>query len=425
MQKRVAEIFDKYGFKTKKAILAVSGGVDSVVLLDLALKIIPAKNLIVAHVNHGLRTEADRDGKFVEKLAVQNNLTFYSKKIKMIGKSEAEARQKRYQFLREVKEETKASYIITAHHLNDQLETILLNMVRGVGPLNFWGMREMENGILRPLLSFKKVDLINYAKKENLKWHEDKTNQNLNYVRNRIRNKVVPVFEEINPKFFETFAKEVEVGQKFETKLEKMVNKSEQKIRRGNTLDLKAFKKLEPVLQSTIIYKMLKEMVNKREVTSKNIEVVFDIMSKKGNKKTEIGGFTISKNYDKITFGHKAKKSQKNSKFYPGKAIVFNEFKIKSRLGEGKATKNNILLDPAIAYNLNIRTWKPGDRIITSCGTKKIQDIFVDAKISTEKRRAWPILVDKTGRIYWLPLLAASKEAKKSSKNSLIIEVSK
>jgi tRNA(Ile)-lysidine synthetase-like protein len=167
-------------------VVAVSGGVDSVVLLD-ALSKLPNLELVVAHLDHGIREDSIEDRRFVASLAASYGLVFeYGEGRLGSGASEATAREARYNFLRGVKMKHDAKAIITAHHQDDLIETAILNMLRGTGRKGLTSLSSRED-ILRPLLAFSKQELIEYAKANNLKWHEDSTNQDMKYLRNYIR----------------------------------------------------------------------------------------------------------------------------------------------------------------------------------------------------------------------------------------------
>ena len=170
----------------KKYLIAVSGGVDSVVLLEMLAK--KHKNILVAHFDHGIREDSKEDAIFVRQLAVKYGVKFFTKREELgANASEEKARRARYKFLRELSEKQNAT-IVTAHHLDDVVETIIINMVRGTG----WRGLAVLNAedIYRPLINFKKQEIINYAKQNNLKWREDSTNSLNVYMRNIVRHKI-------------------------------------------------------------------------------------------------------------------------------------------------------------------------------------------------------------------------------------------
>jgi tRNA(Ile)-lysidine synthase len=180
--------------KPGKYVVAVSGGVDSVVLLHV-LQGMPGIEPVVAHFDHGIRDDSAEDRKFVQSLAKQYGLPFvYDDGRLGPNASEAAAREARYQFLEKVQKDNEALAIITAHHQDDLLETAIINLLRGTGRK---GLTSLANrpGIERPLLGTPKQALINYAKDQGLRWREDSTNQDQVYLRNYVRQNILPRFD--------------------------------------------------------------------------------------------------------------------------------------------------------------------------------------------------------------------------------------
>lgn len=178
-----------------KYVVAVSGGVDSVVLLDMLVSGKFGKHdLIVAHFDHGIRPDSMDDAAFVRQLAAEYGLSFETKREEL-GRNASEelARDRRYAFLRQAAERHKA-VIVTAHHADDMIETIAINLTRGTG----WrGLAVLDSpGIWRPLLDMTKQELKAYAEAHKLEWREDATNQDTKYLRNDLRQKLVSLDED-------------------------------------------------------------------------------------------------------------------------------------------------------------------------------------------------------------------------------------
>lgn len=174
---------------TGRYVLAVSGGVDSVVLLDLLAKI-SGVELIIAHFDHGIRADSNLDAEFVEELARKYKIKFYLGRESLgPDASEAMARTARYKFLNRVVEKVDADAIVTAHHQDDLIETAILNIMRGTTARGL-GSLKSTNEVIRPLLEFSKSEITEYAKKHNLKWREDESNQDQKYLRNYIRHNI-------------------------------------------------------------------------------------------------------------------------------------------------------------------------------------------------------------------------------------------
>lgn len=177
--------------KSSKYIIAVSGGVDSVVLLNILNKN-KELELIIAHFDHGIRVDSQKDRMFVQELAKDYNLPFeYAEGYLGKNTSENTARKARYNFLNKVLEKHQASGIILAHHQDDVLETVILNLLRGTGRKGLSSLQSKGN-VVRPLLGIPKAELLSYAKANNLTWQEDSTNNSPDYFRNWIRQYIVP-----------------------------------------------------------------------------------------------------------------------------------------------------------------------------------------------------------------------------------------
>lgn len=181
----------KFEITPGKFVVAVSGGVDSIVLLDLLAKK-PELELVVAHYDHGIRKDSQDDRQFVQKQAANYGLSFEYAEGKLGAKaSEVIARNARYEFLEKVSKEHCADAIFTAHHQDDLIETAIMNLLRGTGRKGLTSLGSRK-GIIRPMLHWPKADIIEYAKTNNLEWCEDSTNQNTDYLRNYVRKNVIP-----------------------------------------------------------------------------------------------------------------------------------------------------------------------------------------------------------------------------------------
>ena len=171
--------------------MAVSGGVDSMVLLEV-LAARPELDLIVAHFEHGIRLESDNDQRFVAAAAARLGLSYiYERGALGPGASEAVARRARYDFLQRAREQQDARAIITAHHQDDVIETAIINMLRGTARKGLSSLRSRED-IVRPFLGFSKREILAYAVGHNIQWHEDSTNADDRYLRNYVRRRIVP-----------------------------------------------------------------------------------------------------------------------------------------------------------------------------------------------------------------------------------------
>ncbi len=200
------------GLKNKKLVLGVSGGVDSMALLLImnTLKHIMGFNIVVAHLNHQLREEANQEMEFVRTVCIENNISFFGGRSKVITYAHSKrksiedaARTIRYRFLEGIRKKTNSHFIVTAHHLNDLAEDVIMRIIRGVGWPDLGGMKALywDKKILRPLILTPKNRLVKFLKNYSITWCEDSSNYDTSFRRNRVRHKIIPLFLKENPNF--------------------------------------------------------------------------------------------------------------------------------------------------------------------------------------------------------------------------------
>ncbi|QEE51527.1 tRNA lysidine(34) synthetase TilS [Flavobacterium alkalisoli] len=195
----------------KKLLLAVSGGIDSMVLVHLFQKL--NYDITIAHCNFGLRgDESDGDENFIKDYASKNNIKIFvthfdTNKYALDFKLSIQlsARQLRYNWFYDLMKEKQLDYLLTAHHLDDSLETFLINLSRGTGIEGLTGIPQQNDKIIRPLLPFSRNEIEEYAKENNISWREDSSNASNKYLRNKLRHDVVPVLKSLNTSFMDSF----------------------------------------------------------------------------------------------------------------------------------------------------------------------------------------------------------------------------
>ncbi|MCK5401138.1 MAG: tRNA lysidine(34) synthetase TilS [Flavobacteriaceae bacterium] len=199
-----------------KLLIAISGGLDSVVLTHLCHKL--ELDFALAHCNFNLRgTESDADEQFVIQLANDLNIEVFIESFKTEAYAKQQklstqmaARELRYHWFYELVEQLGFDYILTAHHTDDNLETFLINLSRGTGLEGLSGIPEINENVVRPLLPFSREDIQQYAKVNKLKWREDSSNISTKYLRNKLRLEVIPKLKEVNPQLLKNFNKTIE-----------------------------------------------------------------------------------------------------------------------------------------------------------------------------------------------------------------------
>ena len=203
-----------------KVVVGVSGGLDSVVLLHLLSRVLPTEHLVVAHLDHQTRPESAGDAEWVRCLCESWKISHCVISQRGPGKiSENAMRIDRLAFLKQVQKETLARGIVLGHHADDQVETLLMRLIRGTRLEGLGGMKAKNGALLRPLLNFTKAELLAYAQKHRLQWREDNSNQDPTYLRNRLRKELVPLLHTLSGEFG---------GQKaFTTRIEKLAREAQ------------------------------------------------------------------------------------------------------------------------------------------------------------------------------------------------------
>lgn len=270
-----------------KIVLGVSGGPDSVFLLHVLNKIREEKkidfDIVIAHVNHMIREEAIIDQKFVENLAddlgykclvLTANVVEEAEKQKI---SEEECgRNIRYNFFNDLLKETNSNKIAVAHNQTDNVETVLMNFIRGAGISGMKGMDFVSCNIIRPMLNVKKTEILEYLKENNIEYVVDKTNSENIYTRNKIRNDLIKKIEdEYNPNFLDTVTRMIDINKQDYKLLEEYANKEYDKLKiekDKNTIKVytnKEFLNSSHGLKSRIVRKVLNELLGNLQCIEK------------------------------------------------------------------------------------------------------------------------------------------------------------
>jgi tRNA(Ile)-lysidine synthase len=420
-----------------RVVVAVSGGPDSVCLLHLLLQISQELNLqlFVAHLNHMLREEAIEEENFVRELAEKYSLPFYSERIEVAKKLrkgetlEEGARRIRYDFLRRAGERFSANKIALGHNADDLVETVLLNLIRGTGIRGLRGIppvrKEGSITFIRPLIEIWREEITQYLKERNIPYMIDRSNLSLEFTRNKIRHRVIPLLEEINPKVKLAIHRLGEIAGEINSFIEDEVRKEKEQILVGKSessllLDIKRLFAFHPALQKEIIRSVLAEFTN-YEMGREEIERILEV-GRRGGAITLPGKIDVRRVGDVLQF--KKGKERKIEYEIPlkipgGTSIPEAKMRIEAEIIEGQylvkdASCREVTLDmEGIKGRLIARNWRKGDRFIPlgMRNKKKLQDIFVDKKIPREERGRIPIICDEEG-IIWVVGVAISERVK-------------
>ena len=400
----------------KKFLLAVSGGLDSIVMTELFR--LSGYQYAIGHCNFQLRGgESEQDLNFVKKLAAKSKAPFFSVKFETAEfckenkvSIQMGARQLRYDWLEEIRMQNNLDYIVTAHHADDAIETFFINLLRGTGISGLHGIKAKNENTIRPLLGFYRKEIENFAKENKLKWREDSSNSSDKYERNKIRHHLLPLLEEINLKAKESITITIEnIG-----RTEEIVNSSINAIE-GNYITRKRnrayihfdfFKELNPA--SIFLYEVLKEF-------GFNYEQCLQI---KESVKGQSGKIFLSDSH-KLTVDREKliieKIIQGNETAILEIGKECNEQLINSRLYRfemvhrtssfiiPKESEIAALDFDKLTFPLKIRKWANGDKFypLGMNKPKKVSDFLIDNKVSIPDKEQVYVLVSGD-KIVWL-----------------------
>ena len=417
-------------------ILGNSFGPDSMALLDILLKMSKKIDLaiIVAHVNHNVRSESIEEKRRLEAFCNEKKLIFETMTIEQYGDDnfENEARNIRYNFFEDLVRKYNANYLFTAHHGDDLIETILMRIVRGStlkGYSGFSKVVDMNNyKIVRPLVFVTKDEIIEYDKNNDIPYAIDQTNLKDHHTRNRYRHVILPFLKSEDPNVHEKFIKFSNTLLEYDNYINKEINKSISKVYKDKTLQISKYLELDPLIQKKIIYRILEDIykddlmiINDNHV--KLIKML--IKSKKANAYIYLpNNIKAVKTYDIITISNSVKESVNYEIELLDYVNLPNGHSIE-KIDSAMSNDNNIcrISNSDIVYPLYVRTRKYGDRMQLKKinGSRRIKDIFIDKKIPIAERDIWPIVVDSCDKIIWIPGIKKSKFTKQKNENYDII----
>ncbi|ULC58511.1 tRNA lysidine(34) synthetase TilS [Flaviramulus sp. BrNp1-15] len=434
LEKFQNHIKNKLSFLEKsKLLIAISGGVDSVVLTHLChdLKL----NISLVHCNFNLRgKESDADEEFVLQLADDLDLevfieSFDTEKYAQDNKRSIQmaARELRYTWFEELAEQLQFDYILTAHHADDNLETFLINFTRGTGLEGLTGIPEVNGKFVRPLLPFSSQDIENYAQENHIKWTDDSSNKSVKYLRNKLRHEVIPILKDINPSLLQSFQNTLnnlnDTANIVADSVDDFLNKAIDTIE-GNEVKFKVseFKKLNN--PKPYLYESLKEF------GFTQWDDIVNLLDAETGKQVFSERYRLIKNREHLLL---SKITIDNVKSY---TIEENSKRIEMTFGIllfdeadaifGKRT-NVIFVDKdKLEYPLTVRKWQEGDVFypLGMSGKKKLSKYFKDEKLSLlDKENTW--LLCSGEAIVWVINRRADNRFKvtESTKQFLKIEL--
>ncbi len=424
---KVRKTVDKYGLLERGdgVLVALSGGMDSVVLLHVLLRLAPRYSLRVeaAHFHHGLRgEEADRDQAFVERMCGEwgVHLEVGRGEVAQLARErgrgmEEAAREARYAFLRKVMEERGLHRLAVAHTLSDAVETFFMRLLRGASPYGLRGILPRKDRVVRPLIEMTRGEVEEYAKAHGLSYVEDSTNWDLARFRNWVRWKLMPLLREQNPKVEKAVARFMEILRDEDSFLREKTREIALSLCRERNGEVELLRSSLAELPKGMRRRVVLELIHSLGGDARwaHLETLGSLVEGEGEARVQLpGGLMVVREGENLRFTRELdRKPEDVEVLVPGPGVyVLGEYLFHFQgiqEGGGKVVISpwSLLLDrDKVDFPMVIRYKRPGDVIyLRKVGHKKLQDLFVDAKVPRRERGKTPLLVDSQGRILWIP----------------------
>lgn len=414
-----------------RVVAAVSGGPDSVGLLDVLHRLAPdlGLDLVVAHLDHGLRGAQDAtETRFVRELAQSRGLAFETGRAPDLrqeqGALEERAREARYAFLERVRQKHRAQCIAVGHTLDDQAETVLMRLLRGSGPSGLAGMPPIrEPGVIRPLIRVRHSQIQAYLGERGLSWCTDPSNLEPGCLRNRIRLELIPHLLGYQPRLVEHLADLADLLQEEDRYMEEAARQWLDVHRDGASGEAdvsfprEAWLSIAPGLQRRVLRQAVREAAGGlRSLHRVHVDAVMGLL-REGRSQAGLdlpGGLRVWRVYDRIRFGYpSAQGPSAYGASLPGPGtyavealglhFILNE-RARAEVSSLRGPPETAFLDAArLSYPLELRPVQPGDRFVPlgMRGHRKVKDFLIDGKVPQEARQRVPVLVSG-GKVAWL-----------------------
>lgn len=429
-------------------VVALSGGLDSLVLLHLLRfeSDLPAAEMVAAHLDHRMRPESPGDADWIRGLLRAWRIDGRFDRVNRAPGSEEDARRARYDFLRRVRRETGASWILTAHHADDQAETVLFRILRGTGVRGLRGIpRRRDPGILRPLLRFWKSQLRTYAGAVGIRPRFDESNLDRRFARNVLRHDVLPTVEaEVAPGARRALVRLARLARDEEAAwdallpglLEDVVASDEGRGEGsgpgpggpgelpnvgegGLVLDRGALLEHPPAVRARVLRRILDGVGLSLDESGTRALLAFTSESASGAEWSLPGGLVLIREFDHFVLAPAGRGGPDDPLVVAAPSPGRGEFTVGGRAlrarwdrspGPGD-TWTETFSRSDLHFPIRFRGWNPGDRIRLPVGSRKLKKIFGEERIPVRLRHRWPVVSDAGDRVLWIPGLARSTVA--------------
>lgn len=416
--------------------VALSGGLDSTVLLHLLRyhPPVPALRISAVHVDHGMRPDSEADAGFVRGLCAAWGTELESRRLAVTPRSESEARDGRYAILEEVRRLRGLRWVMTAHHADDQAETVLFRAVRGTGIRGLAGIPEVRHpGLLRPLLPFHRQQLRAYATENRLSFREDPSNADVGFTRNRIRHQILPLLEEgVAPGARRALSRLASHARELETAVSSWTGSVERTVQvpgapAAIVWDRGRFLALPPPLRSLLVRSAFDRLDQTLDEAGTRSVIEFTSRCSSGGR-MRVGAVDVRRDFEAFVLERAVAPTVDSTLIVDTPEAGAGEIRLG---GKRYLARWSTGTPPALEYvdsfprdlvpfPLEIRSWRPGDRIRMTYGTKKLVKLFAEKRVGSEARRRIPLLVDAEGRVLWAPGIARANLAGAAAGRSMI-----
>jgi tRNA(Ile)-lysidine synthase len=412
--------------RRRRILVALSGGLDSVVLLHL-LRFGLRRDAVAAHFDHAMRADSGRDARWVSGLCRAWDVTVEVARAEDAPESEAAARELRYTFLHAAAERLGADCIVTAHHADDQAETVLFRLARGTGLPGLAGIPVRRGILLRPLLSFTRAELADYAARNRLSWREDPTNRSMRYERNRIRHRVLPELERARPGATRRIARLAAAAAAAERGWRGIIAAAVEDVidDRGDGEFVLARERLlayDPHVRARVIRHVLGRLGSRPGRAGTRSAMAFIRSGASGAGVELSGGVRIQREFDRLVV-RVAQAAPRHPDVAlriadtgpgAGRFVAGGREYVVHWAPAGHDGRDGLAasFDPSsLRFPLELRAWRSGDRIRLAYGSKKLKQLFQERRIGRSRRASLPVLTDADDVVLWVVGVARSTHA--------------
>lgn len=407
-------------FEPGPAVVACSGGPDSVALVGILHALSRELGLVlhVAHFDHRMRATSARDAQVVERLARGLGLPLHVGAAARRPRGEAEARDARYRFLRGVAVQTGARVIALGHTRDDQAETVLLHLVRGSGVAGLAAMRPRRDDLARPLLALTRAETEAYSKAMGVRAARDPTNRDLRFARNLVRLRVLPALERINPQVREALSRLADHAAALSDALRERAGRALADATREtgagwSVLDLAALPDDDASRSEALA--LAAERAGVPMLSDRHRRALLDLSrEREGSAQLDLpSGRVAAREYATLRLGPPGRSPPPEAPvgLAAGERVRWGGWTF--ALDDGATRVSDLPQRGRVgsADGLLVRAWRPGDRLAAVRGRsgRKVQDVLTDAKVPRRIRAGYPVVVDPTGAVVWVPGLAGAR----------------